>query len=283
MQCVLCRDDCQPNIAHTVIVQPLYTMSTSHYFKMRQNGFTPQLDTLMEEDCGVPLKPESGGRESLQNVRRTSRETPSPETGQTMRNSARRRMVNYLKNVTTRTSSSSTVEGSTSTPSLDEKQQTPSASPEVFVFTPPDNEYCFAIQEIHVCVHGLWMCVANMGGGVMVFDFKMGEVATTPKVSVKIRVLLYAVDILVMYFLSKLQSLDICFNYDSILNPEGISSTSSCPIRKPFDDWFLREGIRDSLPGFNLIQHCWCYYGSSETESTPTIVSSMRYSSEIGM
>jgi len=75
MQCVLCRDDCQPNIAHTVIVQPLYTMSTSHYFKMRQNGFTPQLDTLMEEDYGVPLKPGSGGRESLQNVRRTSRET----------------------------------------------------------------------------------------------------------------------------------------------------------------------------------------------------------------
>ena len=189
MQCVLCRDDCQPNIAHTVIVQPLYTMSTSHYFKTRHNGFTPKLDTLVEEDSDVPLKPGSGGRESLQNVRRASRETPSPETGQTTRISARRRMVSYLKNVTTRTSSSSMVEGSTSTPSLDEKQQTPSASPEIFVFTPPDNEYCFAIEEIHVCVHGLWMCVANMGGGVMVFDFKMGEVATTPNVSVKIRVL----------------------------------------------------------------------------------------------
>ena len=40
----------------------------------------------------------------------------------------------------------------------------------------------FAIQEINMCVHGLWMCVANIGGSVLTFHFKMGEVTTVPKV-----------------------------------------------------------------------------------------------------
>ena len=44
------------------------------------------------------------------------------------------------------------------------------------------DEDFFAIQEINMCVHGLWMCVANMGGSVLTFHFKMGEVTTTPKV-----------------------------------------------------------------------------------------------------
>ena len=40
----------------------------------------------------------------------------------------------------------------------------------------------FAIQEINMCVHGLWMCVANIGGSVLTFHFRMGEVTTVPKV-----------------------------------------------------------------------------------------------------
>ena len=142
---------------------------------------------MEEETPGVVLEQENGEREILQDPRRT----PSPATGQAMKPTARRRMMNYLRNVT-RTSSSSTlthseVEGSTSTPLLlldgsNACEGTPTASPDVFVFAPSGNEYYFAIQEIHVCVHGLWMCVANMGGGVMAFDFKMGGVATVPKV-----------------------------------------------------------------------------------------------------
>lgn len=42
----------------------------------------------------------------------------------------------------------------------------------------------FAIQEIHLSQHSLWMCVANAGGHVLVFHLKMGEAATTPKVRV---------------------------------------------------------------------------------------------------
>jgi len=40
----------------------------------------------------------------------------------------------------------------------------------------------FGIQEIHLSQHSLWMCVANVGGHVLVFHLKMGEAATTPKV-----------------------------------------------------------------------------------------------------
>ena len=41
----------------------------------------------------------------------------------------------------------------------------------------------FAIQEINLHRHGLWMSVANTGGSVLVFHLKMGEAATTPKVT----------------------------------------------------------------------------------------------------
>ena len=51
---------------------------------------------------------------------------------------------------------------------------------------PAENEEFFAIQEINMCVHGLWMCVANVGGSVLTFDFKMGEVTTAPKVSTRL-------------------------------------------------------------------------------------------------
>ena len=53
---------------------------------------------------------------------------------------------------------------------------------------PAENEQFFAIQEINMCVHGLWMCVANVGGSVLTFDFKMGEVTTTPKVSTRLHI-----------------------------------------------------------------------------------------------
>ena len=54
-----------------------------------------------------------------------------------------------------------------------------------FKFPPefvPHLDETFAIQEVNVCVHGLWMCAANMGGSVLAFQFKMSEVATTSKV-----------------------------------------------------------------------------------------------------
>ena len=53
---------------------------------------------------------------------------------------------------------------------------------------PAENEEFLAIQEINMCVHGLWMCVANIGGSVLTFDFKMGEVTTVPKVSTRLRI-----------------------------------------------------------------------------------------------
>lgn len=54
-----------------------------------------------------------------------------------------------------------------------------------FKFPPefsPHLDEAFAIQEINVCVYGLWMCVANMRGSVLAFQFNMSETATTSKV-----------------------------------------------------------------------------------------------------
>lgn len=54
-----------------------------------------------------------------------------------------------------------------------------------FKFPPefvPHLDESFAIQEINVCVYGLWMCVANMRGSVLAFQFNMSETATTSKV-----------------------------------------------------------------------------------------------------
>lgn len=60
----------------------------------------------------------------------------------------------------------------------------PSSDPTPGFKFPPEFvlDEAFAIQEINVCVYGLWMCVANMGGSVLAFQFNMSETASTSKV-----------------------------------------------------------------------------------------------------
>ena len=78
-----------------------------------------------------------------------------------------------------------------------------------------------------------------------------------------------------------MQSLDVCLNYDTVFDLKN-KPTSAATI--PSGDWTFREGVKDSQSGFHLTQHCQCYYSTSlETESQPVIVSSMQYSSDIGM
>ena len=80
---------------------------------------------------------------------------------------------------------------------------------------------------------------------------------------------------------NNIQSLEVCFNHNSVFDLKG-QPTSTATI--PSGDWTLREGMKDSKPGFHLTHHCQCYYSSSsETENLPVIVSSMQYSSDIGM
>ena len=74
-----------------------------------------------------------------------------------------------------------------------------------------------------------------------------------------------------------MQSLDVCLNYDTVFDLKG-KPTSAATI--PSGDWIFQEGVKDSQSGFHLTQHCQCYL---ETESLPVIVSSMQYSSDIGM
>lgn len=86
------------------------------------------------------------------------------------------------------------------------------------------------------------------------------------------------------------QSLDVCFNHDSVLKPGVLSpntpSSTTSPVQTP-TGWIFRDGLQDSLAGFHLAQHCRCYHsnGNSNPEQgiVPVTVSSMQYSKTIGM
>lgn len=50
--------------------------------------------------------------------------------------------------------------------------------------------------------------------------------------------------------------------------------------------WVYREGIRNTLPGFHLRQHCQCVYTDTSTlsEAQPSVkVSAMQYSVDLGL
>lgn len=163
---------------HTAIFQPILTLSTSRYFKMKHMTFAPQLDTLMEDEHSVlGVEEEQGVRyPSSHRERKRSRETPSPATGQPrVRSSTPRRIMRSLMRIT----SSTKPTNSTSLAEDEDTSPVKSVSP---LGLSLGSEEFLAIQEINMCVHGLWMCVANVGGSVLTFDFKMGEVTTTPKV-----------------------------------------------------------------------------------------------------
>ena len=164
--------------SHTAIFQPILTVSTSRYFKMKHVTFAPQLDTLMEDEHSVlGVEEEQGVRyPTSHRERKRSRETPSPATGQPkVRSSTPRRIMRSLMRITASTKPTP----STSLPEDESTSPVKSVSP--FGLSLGSEEF-LAIQEINMCVQGLWMCVANVGGSVLTFDFKMGEVTTTPKV-----------------------------------------------------------------------------------------------------
>lgn len=121
----------------------------------------------------------------------------------------------------------------------------------------------FVISYIHLCVCGLWLCVANNGGNVMAFDF-----CTKPIKQQK-----------------QSRFLDINFDYDSIKKQytpsttapqEGVSRNSPTP-KNPFPSspmWTYDDKIRDSSTGYQLTQLCCCYYttvaSSDERGSIPS-------------
>jgi len=86
------------------------------------------------------------------------------------------------------------------------------------------------------------------------------------------------------------QSLDVCFNHDSVLKPGVLSpntpSSTTSPVQTP-TGWIFRDGLQDSLAGFHLAQHCRCYHSNGnsnpEQDIVPVTVSSMQYSKTIGM
>ena len=135
--------------------------------------FAPQLDTLMEEEYSVQgMEEEPGVRyPSSHRERKRSRETPSPATGQPRVRSTPRGIMRSLRRITTSTKPTT----STALPEDENASTVKSVSPAA-------SEEFLAIQEINMCVHGSSMCVANVGGSVLTFDFKMGEVTTIPKV-----------------------------------------------------------------------------------------------------
>ena len=143
-------------LLNLVIFQPVFTVNTSRYFKMKhmanliEGGHVPQVE--------VQRMP-NGSPQSQRNTR-------FPATGQHKAHSSTpRRVVESI----IQWKSKFNVRPTTPLP---EEESLPSLGSEDFL----------AIQEINMCVHGLWMCVANVGGSVLTFDFKMGEVTTTPKV-----------------------------------------------------------------------------------------------------
>ena len=161
--------------AHTVIFQPILTVSTSRYFKMKHKTFAPQLDTL-EEHSVLGMEEEQGVRyPSSHRERKRSRETPSPATGQPRVRPSPRGILRSLRKITTSTKPTT----STALPEDETASTVKSVSP---VGSSLASEEFLAIQEINMYVHGSSMCVANVGGSVLTFDFKMGEVTTTPKV-----------------------------------------------------------------------------------------------------
>ena len=133
--------------------------------------FAPQLNTLKEEEHSVLGAGEEQGVRypSSHHGRKRSRETPSPATGQPKVRSSPRGIMRSLRKITTSTKPTT----STALPE-DENASTVGLS--------LTSEEFLAVQEINMCVHGASMCVATVGGSVLTFDFKMGEVTTTPKV-----------------------------------------------------------------------------------------------------
>ena len=51
-----------------------------------------------------------------------------------------------------------------------------------------DEDEFFGINEVHMCLCGLWLCVANRGGCVMAFDFSLSSKTREAKVCVCVRV-----------------------------------------------------------------------------------------------
>ena len=145
-------------LLYLVIFQPVFTVNTSRYFKMKHMAnLIEGGHALQVEDQRMP----NGSPQSQRNTR-------FPATGQHKAHSSTpRRIVESM----IQWKSKSNLRPTTPLP---EGASSPSTL---------GSEDFFAIQEINMCVHGLWMCVANMGGSVLTFHFKMGEVTTTPKVS----------------------------------------------------------------------------------------------------
>lgn len=48
-----------------------------------------------------------------------------------------------------------------------------------------DEDEFFGINEIEMCLCGLWLCVANKGGCVMAFDFSLDKKTKEPQVCVQ--------------------------------------------------------------------------------------------------
>ena len=144
---------------YLVIFQPVFTVNTSRYFKIKHVAHSKGEGHVLQEH-----RMPNG---SSQSQRKRFGNTRFPATGQHKAHSSTPRSI--VQSVIQRKNKSM-------------RPTTPLPEDESL---PAENEEFFAIQEISMCVHGLWMCVANVGGSVLTFDFKMGEVTTTPKVSTR--------------------------------------------------------------------------------------------------
>eukprot|EP00731_Ephydatia_muelleri_P032242 Em0023g749a len=115
------------------------------------------------------------------------------------------------------------------------------------------------ISEIEACPLGWWMCVTNVGGNVMAFNFNL----TLPEEALKPH--------------------SLCINFDentlSKLSKAPGSEADTAPPPPPAGRKYKFKTCLDGppLPGFYLVQHCQC------SSSDGVVVCAMQYSTKLGL